>query len=244
MVLIYKSIPYFCAMHTFYTTQILNNEALLNEEESLHASRVLRLQLQTEVKITDGKGILYSGLISDLNKRKVRISLLNKTEGWDKNLTLPSIAIAPTKNIDRFEWFLEKATELGVGNIYPILCSRSERIKINLERLNKIVVSAVKQSQRSVVPTLHPLQKFTSILTESYAHKYIGFCEDEKTFDMNEVYNFGKSLIFIGPEGDFTDDEINKAVEHMVKPVTFGRVRLRTETAGIYVCMAHSLGTK
>ena len=87
MVLIYKSIPYFCAMHTFYTTQILNNEALLSEEESLHASRVLRLQLQTEVKITDGKGILYSGLISDLNKRKVRISLLNKTEGWDKNLT-------------------------------------------------------------------------------------------------------------------------------------------------------------
>ncbi len=147
------------------------------------------------------------------------------------------IAIAPTKNNDRLEWFLEKSTEIGITEITPILCDHSERKIIKAERLEKVLISAMKQSGQATVPRLNPLCKLKDLQDLNSSIKYIAHCENEKQGHLKKLYEAGKSsLILIGPEGDFSANEIDFALKQGYKPISLGNNRLRTETAGIVVC--------
>ena len=226
-------------MQLFYAPEIQGEQYLLNEEESKHCTRVLRLRAGDHIFLTDGKGNLYKGIInaSDTGKISVHISgIINEYQKRNYHLHL---AIAPTKSIDRFEWFLEKATEIGIDVISPIITDHSERKKIRLDRLEKIVIAAMKQSVKAYKPIVNPLISFSEFIKEKHGEDemFIAHCHKKERFDLKTVYHAGKnSLVLIGPEGDFSEREIDVAMADNFKPVTFGNSRLRTETAGIVAC--------
>lgn len=228
-------------MHTFCCREINNDIAFLDESESKHLSQVLRINEGNNVKIIDGIGCEWEGFVHLLNKKKTQIRLTNILRK-ESIAPLCSIAICPTKNIDRFEYFLEKATEIGVCNIFPILTKRSERKTINLDRLEKIILNATKQSGNLFLPILHPLISFKDFFEEidlaSFTFKAMGHCvEDKPRKGLSETYKGGqKGLFLVGPEGDFTEDEIDKAIKEGFESVVLGDSRLRVETAGIVAC--------
>ena len=234
-------ITIFVLMHTFYCREIINDIALLDESESKHLSQVLRLNEGDIVKIIDGLGMEWEGIVQQLNKKKTQIRLTNILRK-ESIAPLCSIAICPTKNIDRFEYFLEKATEIGICNIYPILTKRSERKAINIERLDKIILNATKQSGNLFLPILHPLISFKDFFEEidlaSFTFKAMGHCVENKLRkSLNSTYKSGHNALFlVRPEGDFTDDEIDKAIIEGFESVVLGDSRLRVETAGIVAC--------
>lgn len=224
-------------MIVFYSTDISNQKAKLIDDECIHCSKVLRKKTGDEVFVTDGNGKLYDGIISEISKREVIIALDNELESQPKPHSR-SIAIAPTKNIDRFEWFLEKATEIGITNIYPFLSSRSERKIIKPHRLEKILVSAMKQSKNFYKPTLHPLTPLDQLLKTNFEDqsKYIAHCMEPESA-LQKLYSSGSdAIVLIGPEGDFTAEEVELANSNDWKEVSLGNARLRTETAGIVAC--------
>lgn len=224
-------------MIIFYSSEINENIASLIDDECVHCTKVLRKKIDDEVFVTDGQGILYSGIISQISKKEVAISIVNEIENQPKPHT-KSIAIAPTKNIDRFEWFLEKATEIGVTDIYPFLSSRSERKVIKPERLEKIIISAMKQSKNFYKPTLHPISPIRQLLGDNFSDqsKFIAHCMDPK-FALQHRYKSGSNaIVLIGPEGDFTEEEVDIAKKNDWEEISLGRSRLRTETAGIIAC--------
>ncbi len=224
-------------MIVFHTTEISNNTATLLEDESIHCSKVLRKKVDDEVFVTDGKGMLFSGIITNISKKEVTISLGKTIESQPKSHSR-SIAIAPTKNIDRFEWFLEKSTEIGITNIYPFLSSRSERKVIKPHRLEKIIVSAMKQSKNFYKPKLHPIVPLSQILTSAFEgqSKFIAHCMEPKSALQNQYKSGSNAIVLIGPEGDFTNEEVNLANLNNWQEVSLGTSRLRTETAGIVAC--------
>ena len=225
-------------MQLFYVPKISGAEVILDETESKHAIRVLRLQNGNPVQIIDGKGGFYEAEISDANPKKCKLVIIkSQKEFWKRNFYL-HIAIAPTKNIDRFEWFLEKATEIGIDEITPLLTSHSERKTINPERLEKIVVSAMKQSLKAYLPVLNEITPVKQlIINNKSTSKYIAYCDDIQKIHLKDAVVRGQdTLIFIGPEGDFSPEEVNLAVENGFKVVSLGVARLRTETAGIVAC--------
>lgn len=225
-------------MQLFYVSNISGTEILLDETESKHAVRVLRLQRGNRVQAIDGTGGFYEAEITDANPKKCRLSIINsKLEFGKKDFHL-HIAIAPTKNIDRFEWFLEKATEIGIDEITPLLASHSERKTVNLERLEKILVSAMKQSLIAYLPKLNNLTTFKELIVNNKTkNKYIAYCDEIQKTHLKDLVTKGKdTLILIGPEGDFSPDEIKLAVENGFEVVSLGTARLRTETAGIVAC--------
>lgn len=225
-------------MQLFYVPNISGTEILLDETESKHAVRVLRLQNGTRVQAIDGKGGFYEAEIADANPKKCRLSIINsKKEFGEKNFHL-HIAIAPTKNIDRFEWFLEKATEIGIDEITPLLTSHSERKVVNPERLEKILVSAMKQSLKAYLPKLNDITPIKQLIVNNKTNnKYIAYCDEIQKIHLKNVEIKGKdTLILIGPEGDFSPDEIKLALENGFEVVSLGTARLRTETAGIVAC--------
>lgn len=225
-------------MHRFFQEEL--STGVLSEEESQHAAKVLRLNIGDEIEVFDGRGSFILTSVSEVSKKSVGFLNVSPKKGWDADLILPSIAIAPTKNISRFEWYLEKATEIGVQNIYPIFSARSERKNLKLERLHKIILAATKQSKRTVMPEIfEPIRFSEFVKTTSLNEKFIAHClDDEKGnyLNINPQKN-NTTLIAIGPEGDFTPEEIQLALHHNFKPISFGEARLRTETAGIFACM-------
>jgi 16S rRNA (uracil1498-N3)-methyltransferase len=225
-------------MQLFYVPNISGDEILLNETESKHAIRVLRLQNGNRVQVIDGTGGFYEAEITDANQKKCRLSVLKSQLEFGKKDFHLHIAIAPTKNIDRFEWFLEKATEIGIGEITPLLTSHSERKTINIERLEKILVSAMKQSLKAYLPKLNEITPIKHLIVNNKSKsKYIAYCDDIQKIHLKDAVIRGQdTLILIGPEGDFSPEEVNLAIENGFKVVSLGAARLRTETAGIVAC--------
>lgn len=225
-------------MHVFYTPDINSNNYTLNEEESKHCSKVLRLGVGDVVHLIDGRGGLYKAQINEANKKHVQLLVIEHQQEYGKRNHHLHIAIAPTKNIDRLEWFLEKATEIGIDEITPIICDRSERKIIREERLEKVVTSAVKQSLTAYHPQLNKAISFADFITKSKeTEKFIAHCMDGAKPYINQIVNIHQSyLILIGPEGDFTPAELNVALQNGYKPVTLGNTRLRTETAALAAC--------
>jgi 16S rRNA (uracil1498-N3)-methyltransferase len=225
-------------MQLFYVPNISGTEIILDETESKHAIRVLRLQKGDQIQVVDGKGGFYLAEIADANPKKCRLTIVNSALDFGKRNFHLHIAIAPTKNIDRFEWFLEKATEIGIDEITPLLTSHSERKTINAERLEKILVSAMKQSLKAYLPQLHELTTFKElIINNKTENKFIAYCDEIQKIHLKDLATKGNNtLILIGPEGDFSPEEIKLAIENGFKVVSLGESRLRTETAGIVAC--------
>ncbi|MFD2874585.1 16S rRNA (uracil(1498)-N(3))-methyltransferase [Mucilaginibacter ximonensis] len=227
-------------MHLFYTPDITPStpQYFLNEEESKHAVRVLRLEAGSPVQLIDGKGGLYTAEIKDAHPKRTILQITGVTTGYQKRNHYLHIAIAPTKNLDRLEWFLEKATEIGIDEISLIICHRSERKEAKTERLNKIITSAIKQSLKAYHPILNEPIAFNKFLAQPFdGQKFIAHCEDqEKTNLQTELQKQGRYLILIGPEGDFSSAEIDGALDNGYKAITLGESRLRTETAALEAC--------
>jgi 16S rRNA (uracil1498-N3)-methyltransferase len=227
-------------MHLFYTPDItpLHPQYFLNEEESKHAVRVLRLEAGSLVQLIDGKGGLYTAEIKDAHPKRAILQITGVTTEYQKRNHYLHIAIAPTKNLDRLEWFLEKATEIGIDEISLIICQRSERKEAKTERLDKIITSAIKQSLKAYHPVLNEPIAFNKFLTRPFnGQKFIAHCEDrDKTNLQAELQKHGRYLIMIGPEGDFSPAEIDAALDNGYKAITLGESRLRTETAALEAC--------
>ncbi|MFD0940609.1 16S rRNA (uracil(1498)-N(3))-methyltransferase [Pedobacter boryungensis] len=225
-------------MHIFYTPDITSNQYTLNEEESRHCSKVLRLTVGDIIHLIDGKGGLYEAEITGMSKKNVQLTVIRKQTEFGKRNHYLHIAIAPTKNIDRIEWFLEKATEIGIDEITPIICDRSERKIVKEERLEKVITSAVKQSLTAYHPKLNTAISFMELMKQnSNGEKFIAHCiEGEKPFINQLTQTYQSYLILIGPEGDFTQTEVDIALQNGYKAVTLGSTRLRTETAALAAC--------
>lgn len=225
-------------MQLFYVPEITENEILLDEVESKHAIRVLRLKTGEKVQVVDGKGGFYTAEIIDTNPKKSRLRIIEAKKNHGKSDFYLHIAIAPTKNNDRFEWFLEKATEIGIDEITPLICEHSERKTIKPDRLEKIVVSAMKQSLKTWLPKLNPMVSLHEFIKRNDTPiKFIAHCnEGTKPHLKNEVEKGKNILVLIGPEGDFSPEEVNLARMNGFREISLGNSRLRTETAGIVAC--------
>ncbi len=219
-------------MQIFYSEQIDSTHILLADQEAIHCSKVLRKKIGDRIHVIDGKGKLYSATINTITKKAVHLSIdeIVRNEKLPKHL--PTIGIGLIKNSARLEWFIEKAVEIGVKEIYPIYCKRSERSKIKPERINKIIMSAVKQSKRLWIPTLAETKKLDQI--DWVGEAYVGHYSVDHNQLHQELHNAPRrNNIIIGPEGDFTSDEIQFLKKNDGIMVNLGHSRLRTETAGI-----------
>ena len=225
-------------MHLFYTPNIQSSQYVLDKEESTHCVRVLRLTEGNVIHLTDGKGNLFKAKLVSTSIKECIVEIIETFPDYGKLNFELHIAIAPTKNIDRFEWFLEKATEIGISQITPIICEHSERTIVKPDRLKKIITSAVKQSLKAYHPVLNEAIKFKDFLKKDFKdNEFIAHCEKEEKQSLQDVYQkANNALILIGPEGDFSVNEINAALEKKFLPVSLGNSRLRTETAGLVAC--------
>lgn len=224
-------------MQLFYSSKTEGNFCTLSEEESRHCAKVLRMAEGDEIDLTDGIGNLYRGQLKKIDHKGclVEISLVRHYPRSPWNL---HIAVAPTKSIDRFEWFLEKATEIGIGEVTPLLCDRSERTSIKLPRLEKVMVSAMKQSLRAWLPALNPPAAFGDLVRKGPSGQgFIAYCETGREDSLYHLYTpRSGATVLVGPEGDFSPAEVALAMEQGFRPVSLGSNRLRTETAGVVAC--------
>ena len=227
-------------MHLFYTPDIqpTHPQYFLSEEESKHAIRVLRLNVGDEVQLIDGRGGLYAAEIKDAHPKRTILQINSVKLEFNKRNHYLHIAIAPTKNIERLEWFLEKATEIGIDEISLIICQRSERKEAKTDRLNKIITAAIKQSIKAYHPILNEPESLAKLMTREFdGQKFIAHCEVGDKVNLKQaIVPGGKYLILIGPEGDFTPKEIEDALSNGFKAITLGESRLRTETAALEAC--------
>ena len=229
-------------MNTFFGI-IQNNVAILNEDESLHCIKVLRHKVGDTILVIDGAGTRAIGTIEAAHAKQCAISLTNKEVISKTRNYYLHIAIAPTKNIERMEWFIEKATEIGVDEISFIRCKNSERTVIKDDRIRKVAESAVKQSKQAYLPKLNPLVDFIFFVKSIGSDiKLIAHCEERTKQHLKQYISKNSSTtVLIGPEGDFSKDEITLASSLQYIPVELGNSRLRTETAGLYVCNAFAI---
>lgn len=230
-------------MQIFYEPDILTNGGVLNEEESRHCIKVLRHKNGDQIHIINGKGTRLLCTITDASPKVCKVQI-EQQEYEEPEKPGCHIAIAPTKSIDRFEWFLEKSTELGIDKITPLLCHQSERKQIKLPRLERVLTAATKQCLRFWRPSITELTDFRSFINSTHpeTYKFIAHCaEKERKELLSELKKNTKPediLILIGPEGDFSPEEIETAIKNGFIPVVMGKNRLRTETAGIAACMS------
>ena len=229
-------------MTIFYSPNILETLAL-SEEESLHCAKVLRIKAGEEVLIVDGKGGMFVAKIIAPHPKHTAVEIINKQGVETGRPSRIHIAIAPTKNMDRLEWFAEKVTEIGIDEITPVFCRFSERKNINLERVEKILVSAMKQSQKAYLPKLNPACQVQQLIKQaSEQQKFIAHCYEGNKRLLQQLYNKNESaLVMIGPEGDFSSEEVEVALQNEFQPVSLGESRLRTETAGVVACHTMNL---
>ncbi|MCC9138230.1 16S rRNA (uracil(1498)-N(3))-methyltransferase [Pontibacter silvestris] len=225
-------------MHLFYTPDIKSEFYTLKEEESRHCAKVLRLKQGDTVYLVDGVGGLYTAIIQDGHHKKCQLQVIDKQLEYGKVPYRAHIAVAPTKNTDRIEWFVEKAVEIGVNEISFLLCDHSERRQLRLDRLEKIAVSAMKQSQKGYLPLLHEMVPFHKFVQKCISeHTFIAHLEEDATKGIKDYYKYGQPhCILVGPEGDFSSSEIKLAYDAGIRPVTLGQSRLRTETAALAAC--------
>ncbi|AOW21926.1 16S rRNA (uracil(1498)-N(3))-methyltransferase [Urechidicola croceus] len=224
-------------MQLFYNPHI-NSDAeqfTFDKIESRHIVKVLRKKEGNTLQITNGKGELFTAELIFANDKKCAVKIIsveNKPKPWNYYL---HVVIAPTKNIDRFEWFLEKSTEIGIDEITPIICKHSERKIIKEERLEKVIISAMKQSLKYQLPKLNAQTSFKDFINQDLeGDLFIAHCEETyKKSLKKELKPKHKIIVLIGPEGDFSTQEIELALQHKFIPVSLGESRLRTETAGV-----------
>lgn len=214
--------------------QAIEGKVILDEGESLHLCKVLRIVEGEQVQVLDGKGHLYHCRVLR-SHAKQSILEVERIEFEERGSSGISIAIAPTKGNDRFDWFLEKSVELGVERIFALKTKRMEKIKFNRERSEKILIAGMKQSGNRYLPEISDLVGIDEVLKEE-GIKGIGYCGEKEKESLKEFSKrAGRVIFFIGPEGDFTEDEVEKVVEKGGKVVQLGKNRLRTETAAIHV---------
>ena len=222
----------------FFYKEDLNassTDVVLDEATSKHIVQVLRMQNNEQLQLTNGKGDLFTAEITDNNRKRcaVKVTTTNNLKRTENNIL---IAISPIKNNTRFEWFLEKASEIGVSEIIPLICTRTEKTTFKFERMNSILISAMLQSQQCWLPVLHEPVKFNQLITSStHQQKFIAHCIDDVKRNLSDVNNesLSSKIILIGPEGDFTAEEIELALQNNFSAVSLGETRLRTETAGM-----------
>ncbi len=230
-------------MQLFYNPQLNKNDSavLFRKEESRHIVKVLRKKEGDKLFVTNGKGLLFTAVIKQADHNKCFAEITGYQEAEARKYKL-HLAVAPTKMNDRFEWFLEKATEIGIDEITPIICEHSERKKVKLNRFERVLQSALKQSLHYTLPVLNESVSFDKFIQENSAkaQNFIAHCEDgpRKTLK-NQVELNNNYTILIGPEGDFSSAEIIKALDNKFTPISLGKSRLRTETAAIVAC--HSI---
>lgn len=229
-------------MQIFYAPDIKGSPYMLNENESGHCIRVLRMTKGSTLRLVDGNGNLYKGVISNPDPHGCEIRISEVLKDFEKRNYRLHIAISPLKNHDRFEWFVEKSVELGIDEITPLICRNTEKPGIKTDRINNIIISAIKQSIKAFKPVLNQALDFSEFQKLNPAGcRMIAHCNHESgRSKIDSIYKKGDEVvILIGPEGDFTSEEITEAVSNGYKPVQLGSSRLRTETAGIAAC--HSI---
>ncbi|MCX6325370.1 MAG: 16S rRNA (uracil(1498)-N(3))-methyltransferase [Bacteroidia bacterium] len=229
-------------MQIFYAPDITGDAYTLDEKESKHCIRVLRMIKGTGVRLIDGKGNLYEGIISNPDSKKCTIAITGLIKDFEKRNFRLHIAISPLKNPERFEWFVEKSVEIGVEEITPLICRNTEKPGIKTERVNNLIISAMKQSLKTTKTILNDPCLFNDFVNKDFkGSRMIAHCNDSfKRSKISEVYSKNENaLILIGPEGDFSEAEIDYATNKYFIPVHLGLSRLRTETAGVAAC--HSI---
>jgi len=225
------------ALPFFYKEDLIasSTDVMLDEATSKHIVQVLRMQNGEQIQLTNGKGNLFTAEITENNRKKCAVKVIrsNNEQPTTNNIT---IAISLIKNSTRFEWFLEKATEIGVSEIIPLICSRTEKSAFKFERMKNILVSAMLQSQQYRLPVLHEPVKFNELIrSATHQQKFIAHCMDDAKRNLTDLNNnsLSSKIILIGPEGDFTSNEIETALSNHFNAVSLGETRLRTETAGM-----------
>lgn len=229
-------------MYLFYTPDI-DTSRCLSEEESGHCVRVLRYDRGDTILLTDGRGTTYTARITNPHPKHCEFEIVSREQQQKSHPFHLHIAIAPTKNVERLEWMVEKCTEIGIDEITPLLCRFSERKTLRTDRLEKIILSAAKQSLTPYLPVLHELTDYESFMRE-YARdrhtgtdKFIAHCYKEDKRLLKDLIIRGRDvLVLIGPEGDFSEQEVQTALSEGFRPVSLGNSRLRTETAGVVAC--------
>ncbi len=224
-------------MHLFYTPDLAGETSYrLNEQESAHCVRVLRMKEGSEVLLSNGAGSIWRAEIVSASPKACICELKEPIEPYDRRDYTLRIGIAPTKNNARTEWFVEKATELGIDEVSLFRSTHSERTVIKPERLEKVAISALKQSYKAFLPKISPLQPLKSLIDSAREqYRFIACCAGEERVSLKTAYpKGGNVLVLIGPEGDFSEEEVAYAVERGFKPLTLGEARLRTETAALY----------
>ena len=225
-------------MIQFYAPDIAINP-ILPESDSQHCVRVLRMKEGDTHEVIDGKGHRYTCRLIEAHAKRAHVEIIEKQDvplSWQNNIT---IAVAPTKHLDRMEWMVEKLTEIGVNRIIPLLCRYSERKELKIERLEKIAISAMKQSLKTVLPIIDVMTPIKDVITKQmYDQRFIAYCDTSIPRKLlSAEYRANKdTLILIGPEGDFSTEEINMALNSGYNPISLGDNRLRTETAAIVAC--------
>lgn len=234
-------------MNIFYCPgAVLSDYFTLDETESRHIATVLRKREGEELLVFDGKGNLYDARIDSITKKEVTVHTFRLRQAEANDRPKLHIAIAPSKNIERLEWFAEKVTEIGVTEITPILCNHSERKELRLDRIEKVLLSACKQSMKLTIPKLNEVRKYEEfVATINHSNrKYIAYC-DEKSIHLKDAYHGGfDAVVMIGPEGDFSKEEILLAEKYEFETVSLGKSRLRLETAGIYAAVIFNLANE
>ena len=222
-------------MHRFYSNNLSDTEAVLDPDESRHLAKVLRLKEGDEVEVFDGSGNLFIARVNEASPKAVKLTDLKLVQKEDKRFGI-HLAVAPTKNLSRWETFLEKATEIGIDRISPILCDNSERKNLKIERQLRIIKSAAKQSRKLLFPDLDEMVPFSAFIEQNKsAAKFIAHCYEDadKLPLIKAAQNVQDAIILIGPEGDFSEQEVKQAIAKGIKPVSLSKSRLRTETAAI-----------
>ena len=224
-------------MQLFYINDLESDFQELGKEESNHCIRVLRMGVDDELHLTDGSGLLCKARIVSADSKCCGLQIVERYYDYQKRNHYLHLAVAPTKNMARFEWFLEKAVEMGIDEITPLICKHSERASINMDRLDKVVVAAMKQSLKAYHPVLHDMTSVREVMAMDFdGDKLIAHCDKdfgERAYLGNLVKKGTNTLILIGPEGDFSKEEINFAAQNGFKAISLGRERLRTETAAV-----------
>lgn len=225
-------------MNVFYLPDAQIGTVSFPEDESKHIVRVLRMREGDGFYVTDGKGNMYDAELIDAHPKRAAVILSNQRRGYDVRDFRVSIAIAPTKLNERTEWFLEKATEIGIDEVKLFSSYHSERRAVNLERFKKIVVSAMKQSVKSKMPQLDEMVSFDKLVRQDFAgQKFIAWIDEDVNEQLCDLYKKGENaLVLIGPEGDFSKEEVALAKDNGFIPVSLGDARLRTETAAVVAC--------
>ncbi|MBQ6237483.1 MAG: 16S rRNA (uracil(1498)-N(3))-methyltransferase [Bacteroidales bacterium] len=222
-------------MQLFFSDDIESDICTLSDDESRHCIKVLRMAAGDELFLTDGRGTLCRCRILDAHPKACTVEVVERTRDYGRHSFFLHIAIAPTKNTARTEWFVEKAVEMGIDRISPIVCDHSERCVLKKERLDKIAVSAVKQSLKAYLPEIDPPTPVTELIDSPFdGQRFIAYCDGDHRTPLHSAYKPGSNaLILIGPEGDFSPSEVQRALSAGFIPVTLGSSRLRTETAAL-----------